>query len=150
MRDDERYMKIALEQARQAGERGEVPVGAVLVHGGEVLAAVGNTRQNAADPFGHAEMSAIAAGCRALGDWRLSGCTLYVTLEPCPMCAGAILNARLERLVYGASDAVMGCVGSRIHLFDLDMGYRPKVTAGVLAEDCGLLLTQFFRKRRSD
>lgn len=141
-------MALALEQAKLALARGEVPVGAVLVRGGEVIAACGNTREQDRDPLGHAEINAIREGCRILGDWRLSDCTLYVTLEPCSMCAGAIANARLRKLVYGAADPVAGCVGSRIHLFDLDFNHRPLVTTGVLAEQCGALLTAFFREKR--
>lgn len=148
MIDHEGYMALALEQARLAGQRGEVPVGAVLVRGGELLAACGNTREADGDPLGHAELNAIREGSRLLGDWRLRDCTLYVTLEPCPMCAGAIVNARITKLVYGAADPAMGCVGSRIHLFDLDFNHRPLVTTGVLAKECAALLTDFFKERR--
>ena len=148
MVDHESYMELALAEARHAGARGEVPVGAVLVRHGIVIAGAGNTRELENDPLGHAELNVIRQGCRILGDWRLTGCTLYVTLEPCPMCAGAILNARLDKVVYGAADPVMGCLGSRIHLFDLDMGVRPLVTPGVLAEPCGQLLRAFFETRR--
>lgn len=148
MQNHDTYMQLALEQARLAAARGEVPVGAVLVRHGIVIAAGGNTREQDNDPLGHAEINVIRQGCRVLGDWRLSGCTLYVTLEPCPMCAGAILNARLDKVVYGAPDPVMGCLGSRIHLFDLDMGTRPLVTPGVLAEECGALVSDFFAARR--
>lgn len=148
MTDHEHYMALALEQAKLALDCGEVPVGAVLVRGGEVIAAGGNTRERDSDPLGHAEINVIREGCRITGDWRLSDCTLYVTLEPCPMCAGAILNARLYKLVYGAADPAAGCVGSRIHLFDLDFNHRPLVTPGVLADRCGALLTDFFKKKR--
>lgn len=148
MTDHEGYMELALAQARLAQARGEVPVGAVLVRDGQVIAACGNTREGDSDPLGHAEINVIREGCRILGDWRLSDCTLYVTLEPCPMCAGAIVNARLHKLVYGASDPAAGCVGSRIHLFDLDFNHRPLVTTGVLSEQCGALLTNFFRAKR--
>ncbi|MEG0752765.1 MAG: nucleoside deaminase, partial [Angelakisella sp.] len=123
MTEQEQYMTLALEQARLAQSRGEVPVGAVLVQNGQVLAACGNTREQENDPLGHAEIKVIQEGARILGDWRLTGCTLYVTLEPCPMCAGAILNARIQKVVYGASDPAAGCLGSRIHMFDMDLGY---------------------------
>ncbi|MEG1943686.1 MAG: nucleoside deaminase, partial [Angelakisella sp.] len=123
--DNEYYMSLALAEARLAGKRGEVPVGAVLVRRGEIIAACGNTREEEHDPLGHAEINVIRAGCRVLGDWRLSDCTLYVTLEPCSMCAGAILNARVAKVVYGAADPVAGVLGSRLHLFDLDLGFRP-------------------------
>lgn len=148
MTEQEQYMTLALEQARLAQSRGEVPVGAVLVQNGQVLAACGNTREQDNDPLGHAEIKVIQEGARILGDWRLTGCTLYVTLEPCPMCAGAILNARIQKVVYGASDPAAGCLGSRIHMFDMDLGYRPLVTAGVLAEQCGALMSEFFKERR--
>lgn len=148
MTDHESYMQLALAEAEAAAARGEVPVGAVLVRGGIVIAAAGNTREQLSDPLGHAELNVLAAGSRILGDWRLSGCTLYVTVEPCAMCAGAIVNARIDRVVYGASEPVTGCVGSRIHLFDLDLGHRPLVTAGVLAERCGTLMTNFFAGQR--
>lgn len=148
MTDHNIYMELAIAEAEKAAARGEVPVGAVMVRDGIVIAAAGNTREAANDPLGHAELSVIAAASRILGDWRLSGCTLYVTLEPCPMCAGAIMGARVDRVVYGAPDPTMGCVGSRIHLFDLDMGYRPLVTTGVLAERCSELMRGFFESRR--
>lgn len=148
MTEQEQYMTLALEQARLAQSRGEVPVGAVLVQNGQVLAACGNTREQENDPLGHAEIKVIKEGARILGDWRLTGCTLYVTLEPCPMCAGAILNARIQKVVYGASDPAAGCLGSRIHMFDMDLGYRPLVTAGILAEQCSALMSEFFKERR--
>ncbi|MEG0541371.1 MAG: nucleoside deaminase [Angelakisella sp.] len=148
MTEQEQYMTLALEQARLAQSRGEVPVGAVLVQNGQVLAACGNTREQENDPLGHAEIKVIQEGARILGDWRLTGCTLYVTLEPCPMCAGAILNARIQKVVYGASDPAAGCLGSRIHMFDMDLGYRPLVTAGILAEQCSALMSEFFKERR--
>lgn len=146
--DHNKYMSLALEQARLAGERGEVPVGAVLVRGDTVIASCGNTTQADGEPICHAEINAMRAGCLLLGDWRLSDCTLYVTLEPCSMCAGTMINAHLGKVVYGASDPIAGVLGSRIHLFDLNLGYRPHVCAGVMAEECGALLSDFFLKKR--
>lgn len=150
MINHELYMELALEQAVQAAALGEVPVGAVLVHNGIVIAQAGNTRETRQDPMGHAELTAIRTASQILGRWRLTGCTLYVTLEPCPMCAGAIVNARIDHLVYGAADPAAGCVGSRIHLFDLDFNHRPRVTTGVLADRCGALLKDFFEEKRQD
>ena len=142
------FMQQALEQAKIAYNMGEVPVGAVIVKEGTVIATGYNRREIDKNALAHAECEAIAAACKALGDWRLNGCTLYVTLEPCPMCAGAIVNARIDRVVYGATDPSAGCVGSRIHLFALDFDCVPKVTTGVLAEECGSLLSNFFAKQR--
>lgn len=148
MTDHEKYMTIALEEAKLAAVRGEVPVGAVLVRDGQVLAAAGNTREGDSDPLGHAEINVIRQAALTLGDWRLNGCVLYVTLEPCAMCAGTIVNARIDRVVYGCGDPAAGCVGSRIHLFDLDLGCRPLVTAGVMERQCRELLQDFFARRR--
>lgn len=148
MVNHEQYMELALEEARQAALRGEVPVGAVMVRRGIVIAAAGNTREGNNDPLGHAEITVIREASHLLGDWRLDGCTLYVTLEPCPMCAGAIVNARVDRVVYGACDPAAGCVGSRIHLFDLGFNHRPLVTTGVLAQECGQVLRDFFGDKR--
>ena len=143
-------MREALAEAERAASRGEIPVGAVIVRDGEIIARAGNTREQGHDPTGHAEINVIRAACEALGNWRLTGCTLYVTLEPCPMCAGAILAARLERVVFGASDPDAGCLGSRIHLFDIGFANRPWVKRGVLEEECTGLLRSFFRERRQD
>lgn len=141
-------MRMALEQAQQAADEGEVPVGAVLVRQGEVIACGHNRREQLQSALSHAEMEAIARGCKALHSWRLSGCTLYVTLEPCPMCAGAILNARIDRLVYGAADDKAGSVGSLIHLFAVDYNHTPRVTRGVLEDECGRILAHFFKNLR--
>ena len=146
----QRMMALALEEARKAGARGEVPVGAVLALGDRVVAAAGNTREERQDALGHAELEVIHAGCRALGRWRLAGCTLYVTLEPCPMCAGACVNARLDRVVYGAADPQAGCLGSRMNLFALDLAARPRIVPGILEEECARLLRDFFETRRRD
>ena len=142
-------MSEALELARQAGQADEVPVGAVLYRGDERIGIGLNTREAARDPLGHAEIQAISQATQALGDWRLNDCTLYVTLEPCPMCAGAIVNARLGRLVYGASDPKAGAVHTLYRLCtDHRLNHRVDVTAGVLAGECGAVLTEFFRARR--
>jgi len=143
-------MALALEQARLAAEEGEVPIGAVLVCDGAVVAHGRNARESAADPTAHAEMIAIRDGAERLGRWRLTGCTLYVTLEPCPMCAGALVNARVDRLVYGAADPKAGAVGT---LYDLSadprLNHRFEVTGGVLADECGQILKEFFRTLRA-
>lgn len=147
--NQEDYMHLALQKAREAAAAGEIPVGAVIVRDGKVLAVARNDREESASPLGHAEIRAIEKAAAALGDWRLTGCTLYVTLEPCVMCAGAILNARLDAAVYGAADRDYGCLGSRLNLAHLDLGSAPRITAGVLEEECAALLGEFFRDRRN-
>ncbi len=143
-------MGRALAQARLAQDHGDVPVGAVVVRGGAVLAEAHNRREVDADPTAHAEIIAVRGASEALGSWRLDGCTLYVTLEPCTMCAGALVLARLPDLVYGAADPKAGAVGS---LYDVAreprLNHRVEVTAGVMAEECGALLQGFFRARRT-
>lgn len=148
MEKDLRFMLAALEQARLADSEGEVPVGAVITLGDAVIAAGRNQRETGHSALAHAELEAISAACMVVGGWRLCDCTLYVTLEPCPMCAGAIINARIDRVVYGADDPKAGSVGSVINLFALPYNHRPAVTAGVLREECGDLLRAFFRARR--
>ena len=148
---DVRMMRRALELAHAAGELGEVPVGAVVYDTatGAIVGDGANTRENANDPAGHAELIAIRAAAANLGDWRLNQCTLVVTLEPCAMCAGLIVNARLGRLVYGASDPKAGAAGSLYRLTEDDrLNHRVTPIAGVLAEECGDLLREFFRARR--
>lgn len=142
-------MAQALALARDAGTRGEVPVGAVIVQAGKVIAVGANGRETRHDATAHAEIIAIAAAGRALGAWRLSGCTLYVTLEPCLMCAGAVYLARLDRVVYGALDPKAGAMGSlyRVHE-DQRLNHRLPVTAGVAGEECSALLRAFFQARR--
>ena len=144
----EDYMRMAIAEARRAAAAGEIPVGAVVVRGDTVLAAAHNDREETRSPLGHAEVRAIEIACRARGDWRLEDCTLYVTLEPCPMCSGVILNARVGQVVYGAADPQYGCLGSRLNLAHLDLGASPRLTAGVLAEECSALLSEFFRGQR--
>ena len=144
----EDYMRMAIAEARRAAAAGEIPVGAVVVCGNTVLAAAHNDREETRSPLGHAEVRAIEMACHARGDWRLEDCTLYVTLEPCPMCSGVILNARVGQVVYGAADPQYGCLGSRLNLAHLDLGASPRLTAGVLAEECSALLSEFFRGQR--
>lgn len=149
MNDDELYMAIALEQARLAAAEGEVPIGAVLVCDGAVVAHGRNARESAADPTAHAEMIAIRAGAERLGRWRLSGCTLYVTLEPCPMCAGALVNARIDRLVFGAADPKAGATGTLYDLSaDARLNHSFEVRGGVLEQECGQILKEFFQGLR--
>ena len=149
MSDDERFMREALEEARLAAEEGEVPIGAVVVCGGEVVARAHNRRETDLDPSAHAEFSAMVAASRALGRWRLSGCTVYVTLEPCLMCAGLMVNARIDRCVYGAADPKGGALGSLYAIHeDQRLNHRFEVTAGVLEEECSTMLSDFFRELR--
>ena len=149
MTEDERFMQAALELARQAADEGEVPVGAVVVRDGAVIAGGRNRREIGRHALAHAEIEAIDGACRSLGGWRLGGCTLYVTLEPCPMCAGAIINSRIERVVYGTADPKAGSCGSVVNLFALPYNHRPALTAGVLQPECAGILTDFFRRLRS-
>ena len=146
---DEEYMRPALAQARLAAAQQETPIGAVLVWEGEVVAAAYNRRELDKRAIAHAEILAIDEACRKLGGWRLHKATLYVTLEPCPMCAGAIINARVKRVVYGAPDRKAGCCGSVTDLFREPFNHHPEVTGGVLAEESAALLTSFFKRLRS-
>ncbi len=147
-REDEKWMRMALAEAQKAADEGETPVGAVLVAGGELIAAGHNAREVKHDVTSHAEMETIRAAASKKGDWRLSDMTLYVTLEPCPMCAGAILAARIPRVVYGAKDATAGAMGSVLNLPRYPLGARPEVVSGVLADESRALLQSFFRSRR--
>jgi tRNA(adenine34) deaminase len=147
--DDAYFMRLALREAERAPAHDDVPIGAVLVHAGEVLAAARNERELRADPTAHAEILALREASRALGSWRLLDCTLYVTLEPCTMCAGAIVLARLHRVVFGATDPKAGAGGSVLDvLSEPRLNHRPEVLSGVLAPDCGQLLSGFFASRR--
>ena len=147
--DHERWMRAALEVAQGCATSGDVPVGAAIVKGDDVLATGGNRREADRDPTAHAEIVAIRAAARAVGSWRLDGCTLYVTLEPCAMCAGAMVLARLDRVVFGAADPKAGFAGSLGNLLqDPRLNHRPELTGGVLADECGDLLRTFFRERR--
>jgi tRNA(adenine34) deaminase len=147
--DDRYYMQLALAQAEAAAQADEAPVGAVIVRDNQILAAAHNAREALRDPTAHAEMIAITQAAAALASWRLEACTLYVTLEPCPMCAGAIVQARIPRVVYGAVDPKAGAVHSLYQLLDDPrLNHRADVTAGVLAEPCGRVLSEFFQRKR--
>ena len=148
--EDSKWMAVALEEARAAAEAGDVPVGAVILHGEEILARTSNRTVRDQDPTTHAEILAIRAASAALGTWHLGGCTLYVTLEPCAMCAGAIVLARLDRVVFGAWDDKAGMAGSVADLLRHPrLNHRPEVHGGVRAEESGELLRHFFGERRS-
>lgn len=147
---DESFMRMALEEARRAAEDEDVPVGAVLVQNGtgEILARGRNTREVMQTALGHAEMNAISAACAALGSWRLEDCTLYVTLEPCPMCAGAILNAHIPKVYFGAYDFKNGVCGTVTNLFEMPFGFKPRHEGGIMQEECADILKRFFKKLR--
>lgn len=145
---DEEFMTVALSEATVGAAMGEVPVGAVIVKDGEIIASAHNLRENGGGASAHAEMLAINDACERLGSWRLSGCELYVTLEPCPMCAGAIINSRLDRVVFGAKDPRMGALGSVIDLNNYPLGHKVELRDGVLAEESLELLRDFFKDMR--
>ena len=143
-------MKSALREALSAYDAGEVPIGAVVVRGGRIIGRGFNQREALSDPTAHAEMIAITAAAASVGDWRLGDCTLYVTLEPCTMCAGAIVLARLSRLVYGARDPKAGACDTLYHIpTDARLNHRVDVTGGVMRDECGQVLTQFFAEQRA-
>ena len=146
--DDLVYMDAALELAREAARDGEVPVGCVIVCEGKIVGRGRNRRETEKTALGHAEIEAIAEACKTLGGWRLWQCTLYVTLEPCPMCAGAIINARIPRVVYGASDSKCGACGSVCDLFSMEFNHHPQVEKGVREAEAAQLLTAFFQQLR--
>ena len=148
--DDQYFMEEALELAKQAGAEGEVPVGCVIVRGNEIVGRGRNRRETEKTALGHAELEAIAQACKQLGGWRLWECTLYVTLEPCPMCAGAIINARIPRVVFGASDAKCGACGSVCDLFSMAFNHHPQVEKGVREAECAALLQEFFLNLRTE
>lgn len=146
---DSVYMEMAIEQAQAAYELNEVPVGSVIVKQGRIIAAAHNQREQLRDPTAHAEMIAITQAAESVQDWRLEGCTLFVTLEPCPMCAGAIVQARIPRVVFGALDPKGGAVTSLFHLLnDARLNHRSEVVPGVLTDRCAALLTDFFERQR--
>jgi len=146
---DRLFMKQALEEAQKAAVLGEVPIGAVLVYNGEIIARAHNLRETTQNATTHAELEVIQEACKKIGSWRLENTTLYVTLEPCPMCAGAILQSRVPRVVYGARDMKAGCVDSLYQLLnDARFNHECEVTEGILAEECGQILTDFFRALR--
>ncbi len=146
--ESEVYMKMALELAKEAAAEGEVPVGCVIVRGDEVVGRGRNRREKGKTALAHAEIEAISQACENLGGWRLWECTLYVTLEPCPMCAGAIVNARIPKVVFGASDQKCGACGSVCDLFSMEFNHHPVVEKGVLEEEASSLLTEFFQNLR--
>lgn len=147
--EHEKYMRLALELAKKAFDAGEIPVGCVITDkDGNVLGTGQNTRERTRSALGHAELNAIAEACLELGDWRLDGCTIYVTLEPCPMCTGAIINARIPRVVFGAREEKSGSCGSVIDLFSERYAHHPAVYAGVLESECAALLADFFKNIR--
>lgn len=148
--DDEHYMREALRQARKAASQDEVPIGAVIVHQGTVIGRAWNQVETLKDATAHAEMLAITQAEAALGDWRLNECTLYVTKEPCPMCAGAIVHARLQRVVFGAPDPKGGCAGSALNLLQFaGFNHRCEITSGVRLDECRQMLRSFFAEQRS-
>ena len=146
--NDKEFMLQALELAKEAAAEGEVPVGCVIVKDGQVVGRGRNRRETGKSALAHAEIEAIAQACETLGGWRLWHCDLYVTLEPCPMCAGAIVNARIPRVVFGASDKKCGACGSVCDIFSMDFNHHPQVEKGVLEEDCGAILKDFFKTLR--
>jgi tRNA(adenine34) deaminase len=148
MTQRETYMKEALRLAQEAFDAGDVPVGCVIVKDGRIIGRGRNRREENGDATAHAEMEAIRDACRHTGAWRLHGATLYVTLEPCPMCAGGIINARVEAICYGAKEEKMGCCGSVLNLFEERFNHHPRVYGGILKEECTNLMQRFFEKLR--
>ena len=147
---DFEYMRLALKEAEKAYKKGETPIGAVIVWEDEVIAKAHNLRESKKNALLHAECVAIDKACKKLGGWRLHKATLYVTLEPCPMCSGAIINSRIKRVVYGATDKKAGSCESVVNLFELPYNHKPEVESGLLAEDCQSLLTNFFKELRKN
>ncbi len=146
--NEARFMRAAIELANEADALGEVPVGAVIVKNGEIISRGMNRRETVGNALAHAEIEAIDGACQELGGWRLDGCELYVTLEPCPMCAGAIINARIDRVIYGAFDEKAGSAGSVFDMFELPYNHHPKVKSGAMCKECSRLLSNFFEKLR--
>ena len=146
--NDEKFMHLALAEAEKAANLGEVPVGAVVVCDGEVVSASFNTRETDKNALCHAEIKAIGEACRKLGGWRLHKCDIYVTLEPCPMCAGAIVNSRIKRVIYGARDEKAGAFGTKLDLNLCELNHRPEILGGVLADESAVLLSRFFSTLR--
>ncbi|HHV30985.1 tRNA adenosine(34) deaminase TadA [Caproiciproducens sp. LBM24188] len=150
MDENEKWMREALALAQEAAREGEVPVGAVVVLNGRVVGSGRNRRERGKNALCHAELEAIDEACKTLGGWRLWQCDLYVTLEPCPMCAGAMINARIPRVFYGAKDPKAGSCGSVVNLFELPYNHKPELTGGVLEQECADLLKEFFRNLRKN
>ena len=148
-KDDLKYMALALKEAQIAYKNDEVPVGAVIVKDGKVLAKAYNKREKTFDPTSHAEINAIRKACKKIGSWRLVDATIYVTVEPCSMCAGAILWARINRVVYGAKDLKGGALGTTFNLYEVKgLNHYPQITGGVMEEECSILIKDFFKKKR--
>ena len=150
MENDELFMNEAIEQAKRAAQIGEVPVGAVVVCDGKIVSAEFNTRETDKNALCHAEIKAIDAACRKLGGWRLHKCDIYVTLEPCPMCAGAIVNSRIKRVVYGAKDEKTGAFGTKLDLNACSLNHKPEIVPNVLGAQCAEMLTRFFSTLREN
>lgn len=146
--EDEYFMRRAIALAIEAAARDEVPVGAVAVKDGKIISSASNTREESKCATHHAELLAIEGACRALGGWRLPGVTLYVTMEPCAMCAGAIINARVPRVVFGAPDLRFGAFGSLINLAEVPLNHKPELVGGVLGDECAKILTDYFKSKR--
>ena len=142
------FMRLAIDEAKKAAKRGEIPVGAVIVKNGEVIARASNRREEKKSVISHAEIEAIELACKAVGDWRLDGCEIYVTLEPCPMCTGAIINSRISTVVFGAYDLRAGSMDSVINLCDYPYESRPQIYGGIYEDECKMLLTDFFKAVR--
>lgn len=146
---DEKYMKEAIKLAKKAESIDEVPIGAVIVHDDKIIARAHNLRESKQNAVAHAEIIAIQKACKKMGSWRLEDCILYVTLEPCPMCTGAILQSRIKRVVYGAADPKGGCIESCMKMYEVKgFNHYPEVTSGVLKEECSMLLKNFFKQKR--
>lgn len=146
--DNTFYMTQALQEAKKAYDNGEVPVGAIIVRNNEIIATGQNKRETNKNALLHAEIDAINNACKALGGWRLWDCSMYVTLEPCPMCSGAIINAHIPNVFFGAYDKKNGCCGSVVNLFDMPFGFKPKCIGGILEDECSNLLKDFFKTLR--
>lgn len=142
------FMQTALEQAKTAAALGEIPVGAVIVKNGEIIAKAHNTRETEQNVLGHAEINAIKEACKKLGTWRLDDCEIYVTMEPCPMCAGAIINARIPTVVFGCYDLKMGSFDSVVNLATLDYDFKPEIYGGIMEKECTALVKDFFKELR--
>ncbi len=148
--EHEDYMNLALDLAREAGEAGDVPVGCVIVRDGQIIGRGRNRREEDKNALAHAELEAIREACETLGSWRLPNCRLYVTLEPCPMCAGGIISARIPEVFYGAKDSGIGACGSVLNLFEEGFRHRPKLRGGIFQEPCTEILSNFFQKLRKN
>ncbi len=145
---NEKYMQKALELAKEAYKEGEVPVGAVIVKGDEIISTGRNRREKSKNALSHAEIEAINNACEKLGGWRLWECDIYVTLEPCPMCSGAIINARIPNVYFGAYDKNFGCCGSTLNILEMSNSFRPNYQGGIMEEECSTLITEFFKNLR--